>query len=48
MALFVPGFAGPEYGRKAAEAAVALLQAVGYGTESEPWLDVGVGVNAGV
>ena len=48
MALFVPGFAGPEYRRKAAEAAVALLQAVGYGPDSEPWLDVGVGVNAGI
>jgi adenylate cyclase len=48
MALFVPGFAGPEYRRRAAEAAGALLRAIGYGTESAPWLPVGVGVNAGV
>ncbi len=48
MALFVPGFAGQDYLRQAAEAAADLLRAVGYGSESEPWLDVGVGVNAGV
>jgi adenylate cyclase len=48
MALFVPGFAGPEYRRRAAEAAVELLRAVGYGSGSEPWLQVGVGVNAGI
>ena len=49
MALFVPGFAGPEYRRKAAEAAAALLRAVGYGSDGEgPWLEIGVGVNAGI
>lgn len=48
MALFVPGFAGDDYLRQAGEAAADLLRAVGYGTDSTPWLDVGVGVNAGV
>ncbi len=48
MALFVPGFAGEDYLRQAGEAAADLLRAVGYGPGSEPWLDVGVGVNAGV
>ena len=48
MALFVPGFAGKEYMRQAGEAAGALLRAVGYGSASGPWLDVGVGVYAGV
>ena len=48
MALFVPGFAGQDYLRQAGEAAAELLRAVGYGSESQPWLDVGVGVNAGV
>lgn len=48
MALFVPGFAGEDYLRQAGEAAAELLRAVGYGPGSQPWLDVGVGVNAGV
>ena len=48
MALFVPGCAGQDYLRQAGEAAADLLRAVGYGSESQPWLDVGVGVNAGV
>jgi len=48
MALFVPGFAGEDYLRQAGEAAADLLRAVGYGDGSTPWLDVGVGVNAGV
>ena len=48
MALFVPGFAGQDYLRQAGEAAADLLRAVGYGDASQPWLDVGVGVNAGV
>src|SRR5207247_6422789 len=47
MALFIPGVAGPEYRRKAVEAAVDVLRGVGYGRPEGPWLDVGVGVNAG-
>src|SRR5205823_2168715 len=31
----------------AVEAAVAVLRGVGYGTPEGPWLEVGVGVNAG-
>ena len=48
MALFVPGFAGQDYLRQAAEAAADLLRAVGYGSGAEPWIDIGVGVNSGV
>ena len=48
MALFVPGFAGQDYLRQAAEAGADLLRAVGYGSDAGPWLDIGVGVNAGV
>ena len=48
MALFVPGCAGQDYLRRAGEAAADLLRAVGYGSESQPWLNLGVGVNAGV
>jgi adenylate cyclase len=48
MALFVPGIAGPDYRARAVQAAVELLQGVGYGTPEGPWLEVGAGVNAGV
>ena len=48
MALFIPGMSGTEYRRRAVEAGVDLLRAVGYGTKEGPWLSVGVGVNAGV
>jgi adenylate cyclase len=47
MALFIPGVAGPDYRRRAVEAAVDVLRAVGYGSPAGPWLQVGVGVNAG-
>ena len=47
MALFIPGVAGPDYRRKAVEAAIDVLQGVGYGSAAGPWLTVGVGVNAG-
>jgi len=48
MALFIPGFCGPEYRRRAAEASMALLKALGYGESAGPWLPLGVGVNSGV
>lgn len=48
MALFVPGFAGSEYLAKMIAAAEGLLAGVGYGGEDEPWLAVGVGLDAGV
>jgi adenylate cyclase len=48
MALFVRGLAGPDYRRRAVDAAVDLLRAVGYGSGEPPWLELGVGVNAGV
>jgi adenylate cyclase len=47
MALFIPGVAGPDYRRRALDAAVEMLSAVGYGTAGGPWLPVGVGLNAG-
>jgi adenylate cyclase len=46
MALFVPGIAGPDYRRKAGDAAAALLRAVE--DRDGPWLEVGLGVNAGI
>ena len=48
MALFIPGIAGEQYRRRAAEAAINLPEAFGYGSGSDPWLDVGVGVHAGI
>lgn len=47
MALFVPGLAGPDYPRQAVEAARALLHAVGYGSPTSSWLDVGAGISTG-
>jgi adenylate cyclase len=41
MALFIPGVAGPEYRRRAVEAAVEVVR------ETSPWLRVGAAVNAG-
>lgn len=48
MALFIPGFCGPEYRRRAAFAGDALLRALGYGADTAPWLAVGVGIHAGL
>jgi adenylate cyclase len=48
MALFIPGICGPYYHRRAVEAAVALLQEVGYGRSGGPWLALGVAVNSGM
>jgi adenylate cyclase len=52
VALFAPGWAGPEHARRAIEAADALLRATGHvsadGSPSEPWLPVGAGVHTGV
>ncbi len=48
MALFIPGICGPRYRARAAQAAVALLKAVGYGESREPWMPIGAAVNSGV
>lgn len=48
MALFVRGISGPDYRRRAVDAGVELLRAVGYGTAEGPWLALGAAVNAGV
>jgi adenylate cyclase len=48
MAIFVRGISGPEYRRRAVQAGIALLRAVGYGTPDGPWLQLGAAVNAGV
>jgi adenylate cyclase len=48
MAFFVRGISGPQYRRRAVQAGMDLLKAVGYGTTEGPSLEVGVAVNAGV
>jgi adenylate cyclase len=46
MAFFVPGISGPNYRRRAVQAGMELLEAVGYGSDEWPWIDVGIAVNA--
>ena len=48
MAIFVSGISGPHYRRRAVEAGIDLLRAVGHGTADGPWLQLGAAVNAGV
>jgi adenylate cyclase len=48
MALFIPGFCGQQYRRRAVDAALDLLAALGYGADKTPWLPVGVGIHAGM
>jgi adenylate cyclase len=48
MAFFVQGISGPTYRRRAVQAGIDLLRAVGYGTADGPWLHLGAAVNAGV
>ena len=46
-ALFIPGFAGKEYARRAVEAGQALLRVTGHGQPGGPWVPVGVGIHTG-
>lgn len=49
MALFISGICGPEYHRRAFEAARALFEAVGYGPrDAEPWMPIGAAVASGL
>jgi adenylate cyclase len=48
MAFFVAGISGPRYRRRAVEAGIDLLKAVGYGQHDGAWLNLGAAVNAGV
>jgi adenylate cyclase len=47
MALFIPGFAGPDHAKDAVEAAQELLDATGHG-DGEPWIPLGAAVHLGV
>lgn len=48
VALFAPGWAGPEHARRAIDAAEAILVATGHGGPGGPWLPIGAGVHTGV
>ncbi|HUK94596.1 MAG TPA: adenylate/guanylate cyclase domain-containing protein [Gaiellaceae bacterium] len=47
LALFIPGFAGPEHASAAIAAAQSLLEQTG-GDGSSPWIRVGAGVHTGI
>jgi adenylate cyclase len=47
VALYCPGFAGPQYTRRAIEAAERLLTVTGHGRRQGPWVPLGVGVHRG-
>lgn len=48
MALFIPGICGPQYRRRAVEAALALLDTIGPGRSVAPQLPIGAAVNSGL
>lgn len=45
--LYFPGFAGPDYVRRAIDAARDLLHVTGHADPRGPWIPVGVGVHSG-
>jgi adenylate cyclase len=47
MALFIPGFAGPDHATDAIEAAHELLDATGH-AEGNPWIPVGAAIHTGL
>jgi adenylate cyclase len=46
-ALFVPRFAGKDHARVAIEAAKAVLEVTGHGSQEGAWVPVGIGVHTG-
>jgi len=47
VALYIPGFSGPNHARLAIQAAQELLAATGYGDSQRPW-PIGIGVHTGM
>lgn len=47
VAMYVPGFAGPEHARRALEAAQEILRATGHARPEGPWIPLGAGVHTG-
>ena len=46
MAFYIPAM-GEDYRRRSVVAGIAILQAVGYRSGKTPWLEMGVGIQAG-
>jgi adenylate cyclase len=47
-AIFGSGHAGPQFVRRAVDAAQELLRATGHADPKGPWVPVGAGVHSGV
>jgi adenylate cyclase len=47
VGFFLPFMAGPAHALRAVETARSLFRAVGYGSETGPWLPLGAGVHTG-
>lgn len=47
IGFYFPGYAGRRHARKALIAALRLGRSIGYGSESGPWLPIGIGVHTG-
>ena len=46
MALYIPGM-GEDYRQRSVLTGIAMLEAVGYRPGETPWLEMGIGINAG-
>lgn len=47
VALYIPGFAGPEHPKRAIEAAGSLLRETRQAGGGDPWIPIGIGVHTG-
>src|SRR5437868_13536131 len=47
IGLYLPGFTGSDYRKRAVTAGLDLLRATGHADAAGPWLPIGVGVHAG-
>ncbi|HEY8438581.1 MAG TPA: adenylate/guanylate cyclase domain-containing protein [Candidatus Limnocylindrales bacterium] len=48
IGIFVPSMASPQHAARAVDAARTLLARTGFGTQSGPWVPIGIGVNTGL
>jgi adenylate cyclase len=45
---FAPGVAGKDHARVAIETGKSIMKKMGYGSSSEPWISVGIGIHTGI
>jgi adenylate cyclase len=48
LALFIPGFGGPDHARQAIQAGTEILRVTGNAPGEHPWLPVGAGIHTGI